>query len=105
MITRSQYEVNFLLDNIPFAAVGSDLMAALIVPPRTLVHCVVPVGGLVIVGVLLPVVFYDGLRPEAIERAPHAGLAIALGNLPMTACTCGGVDVTRIFTRNERAGC
>src|SRR5437667_8956043 len=102
MISRSQDVMNFLLDDVLLASVGSNLMTALVVVALAAVNRVVAVGRLVIDRIVSLIILYRISRSGTVEGSSHAGPSIALKNRPVTAGACGGVDVAGILARNEQ---
>src|SRR5258708_4083767 len=103
MISRSEDVMNFLLDDVLLASVGSNLMATLVVAARAAVYRVVAVGRLVIDRIVSLIVLYRISRSGTEEGSSHAGPPIALKSRPVTAGACGGVDVAGVLARNEQA--
>ena len=94
VVARAHDIVNLFLDDVGFFLLRVELVAARVVLTVTRQHRVVAVGGLVIVGIVRRKVRGDLVGKGPVEGAAHAGAAIALGDLGVTAGTGSGINVT-----------
>ena len=92
MVARAQDVIHLQLFNVRFFSREADLPAPLIEIAIAADHCVVSIGQRVIEFVTFVISYrVGGSRTK--ERAAHTGLAVVVGNLPMTRGAHSGIDI------------